>query len=466
LGNGKTVALESLKYLAYSKGYKVFSLVNRGDSLAEELQNALIGSGKKVFFIDNYVEWLDVVKIFGAHCSEDFTLVVSARSASNDVLIDRLAEDLEVQDICEIPIDELTPDDIEWIIDFFDDFGIWGDKASLSRRRKTSYLVETCGREWHAILLKLLESPHIVSKLQTLFSALKTNGVYREPIIRLLVLTILAYRPDTSVLVDLCGDRILESGFRRDPVAKELVEFGRTSVGVRSSVTAEVLLRQVIDPNLSVNALIGLISRADKVVQISAYNRELFKNLVRYSNVHLLFPEKDRGRASMRVYESIKHLSHCNSSPLFWLQYAIAALVAQDFDRAKAYLDTAYSFADNMDNYDSYQIDNHYARFLLERIIFKRDFAAAMEVFREARQLLFSQLVNERLHYPYRVASLWGKFYSTFRDGLSAEEKKEIRAGATYVCKRIEALPSDRSSHRSVIECWEAMQSILSDTSS
>lgn len=67
--------MEGLKYLAHSKGCKVFSLVNRGDSLAEELQNALLGSGKKVFFVDNYVEWFDVFPTFAAHRSEDFVLV-------------------------------------------------------------------------------------------------------------------------------------------------------------------------------------------------------------------------------------------------------------------------------------------------------------------------------------------------------------------------------------------------------
>lgn len=326
LGNGKTVALEALKYLAYSKGYRVFSLANRGESLAEELQNAVIGPGKKVFFIDNYVEWLDLFTTFGAHRSEDFTIVASARSASNDVLVDRLAKDLDIENIIEIPVDELDPGDIDWMVRFFDEFGVWGDKASWSTLRKVSYLTQTCEREWKAILLTLLESPQMVERLQTLFSALKKNGVYREPIIRLLILTVIAYRPDMSVLVDLCGEGILETGFRRDPVAKELMEFGLTSVGMRSSVTAEVLLRQVVDPNAVVTAVIGLINRADKRFHLSPYNRELFKNLVRFGNLQLVFAEKDRGRACMRVYESIKHLPHCSRSPLFWLQYAIAAL--------------------------------------------------------------------------------------------------------------------------------------------
>lgn len=463
LGNGKTLTLESLKYLSFAKGYKVFTLANRGESLAEELQNALVGSGRKIFFLDNYVEWFDVFPIFATHRSEDFILATSARSASNDVLIDRFARELETEDVFEVPVDELAAEDLEWLVGFFNEFGMWGDRATLSARAKLRFLQETCKGEWNSILLKLLESPHIVEKLQTLFSSLKKSGTYREPIIRLLILTVLAYRPETPVLVDLCGDGILEAGFRRDPVVKELMEFGKGSVGMRSSVTSEVLLRQVVDPNQVIAALIGLVTRADKLPQGSAYNRELFKNLVRYSNLQLVFAERDRGRASMKVYESVKSLQHCSRSPLFWLQYAIAALVSQDFDRAKSYFDNAYSFAEDMYAYDSYQIDNHYARFLIERAIFYRDTASAMGTFRESRRLLFAQLSNERLHYPFRVAANWGALYNAFRSELSVAERKEIQDAAAYVCERIEALPLDRSTHRSVVECKQAMNGILAD---
>jgi hypothetical protein len=462
LGNGKTVTLEALKYLAHAKGYRVSSLVNRGETLSEEIQTTINTPGPNIFFIDNYVEWLDILPLFGTHQSENFVLVMSARSASHDVLVDRLERDLKTDQIFEVGVDKLEGEDIEGIVDYFDEFGVWGNQASLSRRRKIDHLKINCESEWHSILLRLLESPHIVEKLQVLLSALKRDGTYHEAIIRLLILAVLAYRPPTQILVSLCGDEILETGFRKDPVAQEIIEFGRTSVGVRSSVTAGVLLKEIVDPNVSIKALVGLIKEADSL-PYGLYNNELFKSFVRFSNLHLIFPEKNRGRAGMRVYEAVKHLPRCKKSPLFWLQYAIAALVAQSFDRAKSYFKNAYSFADQLDSYDSYQIDNHYARFLLERVIFLKDSAAAMSAFREARVLIFSQLTNERLHYPFRVAAAWGTFYTFFRDDFSKGDKAEIRDAAAYVTKRIQALPSDRAAHRSIVDCWNAMQLILND---
>ena len=137
--------------------------------------------------------------------------------------------------------------------------------------------------------------------------------------------------------------------------------------------------------------------------------------------------------------------------------------MSQDFDRAKSYFNNAYSFADEMYAYDSYQIDNHYARYLIERVVFYRDFASAMSAFREARALLFAQFGNERLHYPFRVAANWRTFYTTFKGGLSGAEKAEIKDAAAYVLKRIEGLPADRAAHRSVVECRETMEFIIAD---
>jgi hypothetical protein len=86
-----------------------------------------------------------------------------------------------------------------------------------------------------------------------------------------------------------------------------------------------------------------------------------------------------------------------------------------------------------------------------------------MDAFREARVLIFSQLTNERLHYPFRVASAWGTFYTFFRPVFTDAEKAEIRDAASYVKGRIENLPDDRVAHRSVLNCWDAMELILND---
>jgi len=211
-----------------------------------------------------------------------------------------------------------------------------------------------------------------------------------------------------------------------------------------------------------VQALIQLITQVDALAYSSDYHFELFKNLVRFSSSNLFFAEESRGRSAMRVYEEIKGLGHCNRYPLFWLQYAIAALVAKDFERSGFYFNTAYSHASNLDRYDSYQIDNHYARFLLERAI-DTDFNAAdrMAPFREARGLLRPQFAEDWRHYPYRVAAGYFNFFTRFSANLSAAETQEIKGAATEILERIAKLPEDRLANRSVQECRAAQLKIV-----
>jgi hypothetical protein len=174
----------------------------------------------------------------------------------------------------------------------------------------------------------------------------------------------------------------------------------------------------------------------------------------------MFFPEKDRGKAVIRYYESTKGLVNTRKHPLFWLHYAIACTVLEEFERAEKYFKTAYSFAEARD-FNAFQIDNHYARFLLMRSIRSKDQGSCMKSFRVARGLIFEQIQTERLFYPFRVATNIAKFYDTFAPLLSVEEKREIARAAKQVVDRIEVLPKERQDQRYVSECRTKMRHVL-----
>src|SRR4029434_4627156 len=105
-------------------------------------------------------------------------------------------------------------------------------------------------------------------------------------------------------------------------------------------------------------------------------------------------------------------------------QYAIACTLFEDFERAKMYFSTAYSLAEARDDFNTFQIDNHYARFLLMRSIRSHDQGNCMHSFRDARKLIFEQIQTERRHYPFRVATHIAEFYDTFATVLSASDRQ------------------------------------------
>jgi hypothetical protein len=306
LGNGKTVAMALAHYAAFVKGFQVFTLSDRGDTLEEELQFALEKEGHTVIFVDNYTEWLDVLSAFRGRVGKELTLVMSARTAAHEALFDRVSETVGWRDSTEFDLNEMNDDELEWVSGFLDHFGFWQDMAGAGAYAKRRFLKKECDGQWSSILLKVFEAPQMVERLAKLFEAFNKASGYKDPLTKLFLLTVLGYHPNSPALITLCGDEILTRGFKENSAVSELIDFGSGAFNMRSSVMASFILRKISDPNRTVGALVQLITEVDKLAYGSSYHLELFKNLVRFSNTNLFFPEDGRGRSAMRVYEEIK----------------------------------------------------------------------------------------------------------------------------------------------------------------
>jgi hypothetical protein len=199
----------------------------------------------------------------------------------------------------------------------------------------------------------------MLSRFENILEHMNKEREYYDGMLAILALTLMDYPPSITTLVDLCGDRVLEPGFRRDAAIRELIDFSGGEVRIRSSIAAEFVLRRIANPNTVVSVLLRIAKAAERAAYASRYHYGLFKRLMLFSNVQQLFPENERRRGVMRYYEGVKVLGRARNNPLFWLQYAIACLVFEDLERAGTYFETAYSFAKDLNQYDTFQIDNH-----------------------------------------------------------------------------------------------------------
>ena len=78
--------------------------------------------------------------------------------------------------------------------------------------------------------------------------------------------------------------------------------------------------------------------------------------------------------------------------------------------------------------YGVYQIDNHYARFLLENQLYYRKQEDSLRVFVEAHRLLnknseIDHMKKNNRYYKYRVARSYKEYYDTFAQKYSQEDK-------------------------------------------
>lgn len=291
-----------------------------------------------------------------------------------------------------------------------------------------------------------------------MLQTIRERREYHEVVITVLILAVFQYRASIDMLIDIWGDRVIETQFRNNAAVREFCDTEAGDVKLRSSVAAQYILQKIADAGIVVDTLEHIARVADRNSGIGSY-RFLIKNLMRFSDLQFVIPEQNRRNNVVRYYESIKNLDAAQRNPHFWLQYAIAAMVVEEYERAKSYFETAYSLAEARDRYDPFMIDNHFARFLLKTSIGK-GVAEAFEAFRQARQIVQQQIQKERFHYPFRVALGYVEFFDSFESKMTKEQKLEVGRAAEYVLLRVKQLPEVRRNQRYVKKCAEAMAEI------
>ena len=459
LGNGKTHFLEGIKSRALERGCEVYTVSVRSGDVFRELDQILNSGDKALVFIDDYPDWMDIIEHFSLNAKSNTSLVLSARSAVHDLMIDNLCK-LVGPDIIEYSADLLTDEELAWVIDFFDQYGLWGEKAAWSKQRKLRYLSRDCRSQFSSVLMRLFESPQIASRFNRVLERLNSKRDYYEVLLSIMILAVVQRTSTINLMIDIWGTTIMESQFKKNEAVREFFDFQAGEVRLRSATAAQFILKHVADVNLTIDTLVLMAKAMDQAGKYSEMHRLLLRDLMRFSTLQNLLPERQRRPATIRYYEGIKNLFDCRRNPQFWLQYAIACLTLGELDRAGKYFDTAYSFASS-GNFRTFQIDNHYARFLLVRAVEIGDSAKCMDSFRRARQIVENQIKDGRMHYPYRVARSYRAFYEAFESKLNRTRLEEIVQAAVFVSQRIQSLPEERRYHRDVVECFDDMQRII-----
>ncbi len=462
LCNGKSMLLEGLKLKLAEQGFRIFEALERNEHSEKEFEFIAKLNDRIVLIVEEYQNWLDEISVFSSNASDTAIIICTARNAVNDIMIDDLHASLGRPEILEINVDLLGDDEISWIITALDEYGLWGKRAGQGIFEKRRFLTSNCRRQFHAILLKLLESPQIAKKLTLISHRLKDKGENYKILLSILILSLLNHGPTLDILTDIWGtDAIYNPNFKSDPLIKEVISFNYYAALVRSPIAAQYLIQNTVEGETISAILIRMVEKIIAGSKISPRYRDIFKSLTRFSSVQSLFPEKrGKRKAILHYYESIKNYDNCHSNPLFWLQYAIASLVQNEIFQSKKYFETSYSLARKR-GWDTFQIDNHYARFLMVEATQVLDYPEIMNSFREARNIINRQIQDDRRHYPYRVATNYQNFIDRFGKKLKKGEIKEVQDAALNVLDKIDTLPAYRKSHRYVSNCKTALEHVV-----
>lgn len=420
-----------------------------------------------MIIIENYTDWMEQIRHISEIADDRCSIILTSRTSLHDVNIDRLTDMFADLEIKEISIDKLSEVEIDWFAKIFDEYGLWGGHKSKSDAKKKDFLSLSCGAEFQGILLELLKSPNIISKLETIIDSIENKKAYYLIVISIMVLNTLNKTPNVERLIDYWGNQMLDSGFKQDPAIRQLVDFQKSSISFKSSVTAKHILQNVVDAHTIVDVLIKLLQTSNRLAKPIQFHFDVKNLLMRFSSLQELLPKNSSIKAEIiRYFATVKNFNTINNYPLFWLQYAIACEVLDEFEQTEKYFQTAYSLADDLPWFDTFQIDNRYAEFLINRAVKqKKNIQDAISDFTEAHRLIHIQAKKERLHFPFKVASLYESFYDTYSADMQSKHIETLQKAASDVITRIHMLPNERQKDWRIRKCENSLYTLLRKTS-
>lgn len=426
LGNGKTLFILGLSLELSRLGYDVYLYDHYDVSLNREIERICkIDNNRVVIVVENYSsnkELFDILKTY----RNNQILIVSDRTVNNDMVYDWLVDMMKVQ-FFSFDLNVLTDEEIEQIIEIFEAYGLWSHLSARNHYEKKNYIVYDCRRSFRNLLLGLLKSPTIISRFNSIIDTIKEKNNFYEALVLILVSKVFDLNMDLDMLSDAIDDTLIGNQmFKRNKIVKEFIDFDSFQLKVKSSILAEVILDKVVDGSIIKKVMVKTFVNFDRK-RFNPNYRKVLRSLLSYTNLQRVLNNNDPKYKSVIVefFEDVRQCAFCKNNPHYWLQYAIVKLDDRDFPLAETFFKNAYSYAAKKDSFDTYQIDNHYARFLLENEINGGDDRFCMDVFLKAHHILMdTKHDKDTKYYPFRVARNYKPFFTRFYKNMTRKNKE------------------------------------------
>lgn len=430
LGNGKTLFLKALSICLLEKGKKVFYLERDALSAIDELDYICNQTDDPtVIIIENYADTVNLLKKIGRYKHNHISLVLSERTPAHETA-HLFLRDIMLDDPFEIDLNELTDKEVESLIQVVEKNGLWQKRSHFTVDEKIQFIKTRCKRHLSQFIIQLVKSDDLGNRYNEIVTAIKHRSDYYQALLYLLIGAVLDFRLRLVDIVDDLGlDSLNNISFRKNKFLREFIDFDTEEIVFKSSVLSNYILKNLLNYSDIDTPLIQIYERLHEKRSHKRI-RKYLKEIMLYQNLNrILKKDSDQrglNRAIFNIYEKVAYLEYNRENPLFWLQFAIARLADGEYSDAARCFDNAYSYAKNT-NFDTFQIDNHFARYLLEDANEKKNVIEPIEVFKRAhRMLMASQKGNQYKHYSFRVARHYSTFYSIYHKDFSFHERYDF----------------------------------------
>lgn len=434
LGNGKTVFVKQVMNLCPDLDfYCIKQVIN--PKLLSEIKSFCKDEKKKVIICDPANLFIDVLNKFADFDLNNIRFMLVMRSSMYDNyynnfydIIDKM---ININFINPINLDVLRDEELDELDKLIMNYGFYGDLAGYNHEKRKTILKVDCKSNFQNILVYLFESMHIIDKFTDSIGKLNGSSELRRILILTFISGILELGLDTNDYKILLDINDAERIIKRSKNCEEFLNVQRGRVEVKSSIIAKELMMktEVFSKDEVFEVLTSVMQKLDKLYLGSDKYKNVMVNLVSCSYISYVFGYQMDSSRLIEYYENVKELSFCKKNLFFWEQYAIACVNLKQFDRAERYFKTAYSLAKQRGHlFSAYQIDNHYARYLLDNQLYYRKKENSLEVFVEAHRLLNKNSDIERQkkngrYYKFRVARAYKDYYDAFAITYNQNDK-------------------------------------------
>jgi len=430
LGNGKTIFLHLLAAELSARGWKCLLLKAGHPDVRREMA-ALADVERVVVFVQQYSAAQDDLRGL-REALPKAKLVVEVRTGTFEVRYHELVQ-LLPKPFGRTSLNELSDADIAA-------FGRLCRGAGL----RAPYAGPKT--DLRNILLDLFNSKAIRDRTRTALAPLFEKRSTR----RILTMTMLIATHQGAV-----GAAFVRAVTGEDPfvalkpledLSHEIFETSADSFKARSAVFSSFVISAFLEVHEIADAVVEVTLAAAERRSERPY-RVLMSNMMAFSSLRqTLHGKGDRDAIIIGIYERLRNDQRVNGEPLFWLQYAIAMAEKPRLDLAAEHIAAAYRAAEDLEGFETYQIDTQAFRIaLLQAVDEKRGQGISnIDVIIEGLERVDAMLGNGS-HRAYAVRVLDGvqTFVATRRTDLTSGERIALQFWLLKAAKSLAALPNE-----------------------
>ncbi len=424
LGNGKSIILREIKTHFTINSIEVYDITDwEGDYIGDFDE---LSKSKKaiVIIIDGYERHLDLMKHYSSILPDNINFIASARTSEHE----RLRSELKRINFSynEINVDTLSEEEVSEFIDIIDNIGIWRDKASFSHERKKEFLVQKNSSQISLSLLALFDAPQIKDRVTSLIVNVIEDKKCKDTIFSIALIEILNLKPKLSLVSEVAGNNNIYSSLLRDNKDfNQLFKISDIEVLSKSSLFCLYLIRNYFLASYITDQFLKIAKHFSSNVYTSRDFEQdrIFKSMLKFSFVERLLPDTNKRGTLKRYYEDLKiSVPWLKNDPHFWLQYGMANITFNEYQRAQDFIDQAYALAEKRNNYQTNYIDAQQARLFILMAVTTNPSGDSniYEKFEKAHRLL-SKLDNDV--YKFRQVGNYKDFYEICYIRLTKSQK-------------------------------------------